>query len=285
VTLGEALTNAENTLRDAGVENARLEAEGLLAHSLKAGRAALYARLKEELGDEAAWSFLGLVGRRAAREPSQYLTGEAEFCGLTFSVTPAVLIPRPETEILVEEGAGYLKENAAALVADLGTGSGCIAVSLALRLPGAQVYAVDSSVFALEVAGKNARAHGVDGRVKFLLGDLFGPLESEGLSGKLDLIVSNPPYIPSGEIPGLQPEVLYEPIGALDGGPDGLEFIKWLINRSPVYLKAGGWLLIEIGMGQADSVRSLVEAEAALEYIGFIKDFAGIERVLVAKRK
>jgi release factor glutamine methyltransferase len=285
VTLSDALMSAEPRLRGAGVENPRLEAEDLLAHTLKAGRAEIYLRLREELSDEDAGAFIEILERRAEREPVQYLTGEAEFCGLAFLVSPAVLIPRPETEALVEEGASLIKDRACPAIADLGTGSGCIAVSLAERIPGAQIYAVDSSAHALEVAGRNAKSHGAEGKVKFLLGDLFGPLEAEGLAGRLDLIVSNPPYIPSGEIPGLQPEVLYEPLGALDGGPDGLDFIRLIINRSPAYLAPGGWLLMEIGMGQAGSVRALVADEPGLEFTKFVKDFAGIDRVLVARKK
>ena len=284
MTLYQALSRAESALSAAGVEQPRLEAETLLMLQLGAGRSAIYARLKDNLDDRTAEGFFALAGRRAAREPGQYITGEAYFSGLKFMVSPAVLIPRPETEALADEGAALLKDREDALIADLGTGSGCIAVTLALKLSGARVLAVDKSPDALELAKRNAALHGVGGRVGFLLGDMLGPLYAGGYAGGLDLIVSNPPYVPSAEMPGLQPEVRCEPASALDGGPDGLVFIRRIIGGAPGCLKAGGWLLMEIGMGQAEAVREIVHDEPGLAFIRFIEDFAGIERVLAARR-
>lgn len=290
MTVSEALAGAEKALMDAGVDNPRLDAEALLALAMGTGRAGVYARLRDGMDEARRGAFFASVERRAARYPMQYITGEAEFCGLTFSVTEDVLIPRPETELLVEKGAGllkgagHLKGKEGVTAADLGTGSGCIAVCLAARLPGASVYAVEKSFRALEVASRNIAAHKMEGAVKLLTGDLFGPLEVEGLAGGLDLIVSNPPYIPSGDIQALQPEVLFEPMPALDGGPDGLAVIRKIIYDAPGYLRPGGWLLMEIGFGQAEAVRGLVDSQPGLEFIEFAKDFAGIERVLVAQK-
>jgi release factor glutamine methyltransferase len=193
-------------------------------------------------------------------------------------------VPRPETEIVVEEGLAFLKETGGRTVADIGTGSGCIAISLAVSLPEAVIYAIDSSDAALKIAEANAERNGAAGRVKFLKGNLFGPLTEAGMAGGLDLIVSNPPYIPSGDIPGLQPEVIREPIQALDGGPDGLDVVKEIIRQAPEYLKPGGGLLIETGFGQAGAVRDIVDDIPGLEYIKYITDFSGIERVLFARK-
>jgi len=283
-TIHSAITEAEALLASAGIEGPRLAAEALMGHKLGVDRAGLYVRMREPLDDGKRAAFDALVKRRASREPLQYITGEAEFLGHAFSVTSDVLIPRPETELLVTRGAGVLSGTGGGLAADIGTGSGCIAVSLALLVPGAKVYAVDSSKPALALAAKNADAHGVEGRVKLLFGDLLSPLSGEGFTGGLDLIVSNPPYIPSGDIPGLQPEVLFEPMSALDGGPDGLDAIKRLITDAPNYLRPGGTLLMEIGLGQAEAVRRLIAKESGLSLLEFIKDFQGIERVLAARR-
>jgi len=284
LTTKDALSDAERILTDAGVEAPGLEAERLACHALGTNRAGLYAGLNYELGKAALETFLNYIKRRAEREPLQYITGSEEFCGLTILVTPDVLIPRPETEVLVEAGTGLLKDNPGALIADIGTGSGCIAVSLAVGLKTATVYAVDSSAAALKLAERNAQANGLSGRVAFLEGDLFAPLEDKGLAGLLDLIVTNPPYIPGGELPGLQPEVLFEPLSALDGGPDGLDAIRRIIGDAPRYLKPGGTLLMEIGHDQSGLVRALVDNAPGFEFIEFTKDFAGIERVLVARR-
>ena len=283
-TVGSAISAAERLLDTAGVDGARLTAEALMALLLGMGRAGVYARLRDSLDAAKDEAYTGLVRRRANREPLQYITGRQEFCGLDFIVGPEVLVPRPETEMLVTEGSGLLAGAQAPVIADIGTGSGCVAVSLAVRLPGAKVYAVDSSHAALVTAEKNSGMHGVTDRVRLLSGDIFSPMGAEGLAGGLDLIVSNPPYIPSGDIQGLQQEVLFEPRAALDGGLDGLDVFRRLIVEAPAYLKPGGWLLIEIGLGQSDAVRRIVDEAHGLELSGFKRDFSGIERVLVARR-
>jgi len=222
------------------------------------------------------------VARRAAREPLQYLTGVQEFWSLTFRVTPAVLIPRPETEGLVE---AFLRLNRAPdpIVLDIGTGSGCLAVVAALEIPAAHGYASDVSGEALEVARRNAAAHGVAGRIDFRPGDLFEPFRGAGLDGRVDFILTNPPYVGEADLPGLMPEVRdHEPRAALLGGPDGLEAHRRLARESPEFLKPGGHLLAEIGLGQETALRALYAVQPRLDLVAFQPDLAGIPRVLIA---
>jgi release factor glutamine methyltransferase len=199
-------------------------------------------------------------------------------------VNPDVLIPRPETEALVERGLSALAELDNPVAADIGTGSGCVAVALAVRLPGLTVYAVDNSPGALDVAQRNAASNGVSGRVVPVLGDLMDALSGRAEKGGLDLVVSNPPYVTADEMGSLQPEVGFEPAAALFGGPDGLDAVRRILADAPAWLRPGGTLLIEIGAGQYGAVRGLAEAQRGLAFEGFIKDFAGIERVLKARR-
>lgn len=285
MTVNDALNAAETELVASGVDGPRLTAELLMAHVMSTGRAGVYARLREPLDELGTEKFFGLVRRRAGREPLQHITGRQEFCGRVFEVTPDTLVPRPETELIVDEGLSRLAGIPGGLAADIGTGTGCIAVSLAAGAPGLTVYAVDLSGPALNVARRNAERHEVADRVVLAHGDLFGPLAGRGLEGRLDLVVSNPPYIPSGELPGLQPEVGFDPVSALDGGPDGLDVVKKIIADAPVFLKPGGALLVEIAAGQSGAVRQLAERSGVLSFERILVDFAGIERVLVAVRK
>lgn len=284
MTVNDALTEAAERLEEAGVDAPGLTSELIMAHVLGTGRAGVLARFKDELTAEDADEFAFLVGRRARRVPLQHITGTVEFCGLALNVTPDTLIPRPETEILVHEALSRIRDVQSPVAADIGTGSGCIAVALAVKRPDMKVYAVDPSAGALSVAVENARSHGVSDRVVTLQGSLYGPLELLGLKGGFDLVVSNPPYIPAGEMPGLQPEVLREPDGALDGGLEGLDIIRGIIEDAPSFIKPGAPLLVEIGAGQSGAVRALVDASEGLDFTGFVTDFAGIERVLVARR-
>lgn len=227
-----------------------------------------------------------LARKRRSGVPLQHITGKQEFMGLDFEVGPQVLIPRPDTEILVEEAISDLKNRGALSILDIGTGSGAIAVSLAKYLPLSNVYAVDISKDALETAAINAARNGVEKRVEFLLGSLFEPFEDIG--EKADAIVSNPPYIPAGEIDSLQREVaVYEPRGALDGGSDGLEFYRAIVEKAPRFLKHGGMIYLEVGAGQAEAVENLLKqvkcgGESCYNNILRIKDLAGIERVVKA---
>jgi len=202
---------------------------------------------------------------------------------MEFEVTPAVLIPRPETETLVEAAVEFLKDLPEPLVADIGTGSGAIAVAIAGELPRAVVYATEVSLLALRTAGRNARRHLPPRRVRLMVGDGLAPILESGLKGTLDAVCANPPYIPTHELPGLQPELAYEPTIALDGGEDGLAAYRSLAPQSVEALRPGGRLLVEVGAGQSEAVRDLL-TEAGLSIAGTRRDLQGTERVVVAGR-
>lgn len=261
---------------------ARLESEILLAHVLECPRIELVARYDEEPPEADRTRFRELIKRRVDGWPVAYLTERREFYSLKFRVTPAVLVPRPETETLVMEALRLLKPLASPAVLDLGTGSGCIAVSIARQHKTARVTAVDVSPDALEVAKENAAALGVADRVAFLAGDLFAPLPP---GATFDAVVSNPPYIAAAEFATLPPEVRdHEPRTALDGGPDGLAFYRRIAAGAPAVLKPGGWVLVEIGATQNDAVRALFAAQPGLE-VGKTLSDGTHPRVVTAKRK
>lgn len=244
-------------------------------------RAGLLARTREPLARPAAERFEELLSRRVLRVPLAYVTGEREFWSLRMRVDRRVLVPRPETEILVE--AALERLDPGARVADVGTGSGAIVIALALELSRGVFYGTDISAAALEVARRNAECHGLGGRIAFLQGSLLEPIA--GCAGALDALVSNPPYVPTAELAGLQPEVRdHEPRTALDGGPDGLTVIAALVHGAPSMLRRGGWLLLEVGAGQAAAVRALTEACGAYEGVSTLRDLAGIERVVAARK-
>jgi len=261
-----------------GVENARLEAEWMLCAVTGMDRVGLYVNFEKPLSDQELTAYRAMVARRGKREPLQHILGTQEFCGLEFEVTPDVLIPRHDTETLVNEASS--RQPAARQVLDIGTGSGCIAISLACHLPGASVTATDISPAALEVARGNARRHNAD--VEFLAGSLFQPV----VGRRFDLIVSNPPYIPSADIEGLEPEVRdHDPRTALDGGGDGLDIYRSLIPAATEHLNPGGWLLVEVGIGQAQAVAQLFRLADGYEEPVVVMDSGGIERVVGARRK
>jgi release factor glutamine methyltransferase len=229
---------------------------------------------------EQAWTF---IRRRAAREPLQYLLATQEFCGLELAVTPDVLIPRPETELLVEATLQAVLDVARPHMLDVGTGSGCIAVSLARARSDATVYALDISAPALAVAQANAIHHEVCDRIRFVQADLLTAF-SVSPEGVFDVIVSNPPYVPAHELDALQPEVAwYEPRVALAAGTDGLDYHRRLLDGAPEFLKRGGHLVLELGCGQADPVVRLAQQTGVFVSLECRKDAAGIERVLVAQ--
>lgn len=264
-------------LGERGVEGARLDAELLLCDLLKLDRVGLYLNYDRPLDGPELAAYRERVGRRARREPLQYILGRTEFWSLSFEVSPAVLIPRPDTEVLVEEALARVSDPVSIL--DVGTGSGAIAVALAHELPGTHVQALDLSPEALAVAARNARLNGVQDRVETVQGDLFDL--PEGIWG---LILSNPPYIPAEDIRGLMPEVRdFEPLGALDGGPDGLVCYGALARQAPQRLKPGGWLLCEVGVGQAADVEALLRAEG-FEEVFSRADYAGIARVVGGRK-
>ena len=272
---------------------ARLEAELLAAHVLGIPRWRLWIEPDDPMTPAASAAIGALCLRRAAGEPLQYLTGRQEFWGLSVQVRPGVLIPRPETEGLVEaalrflpacgvwpaRGGSPIAPNAPALIVEIGTGSGCLTVALARAYPKARVVATDISSASLAVAAENARRHGVIERVTFVLGDLFEPLGAVNAN----LIVSNPPYVTTADWGRLPSEIrLHEPRAALDGGPDGLEVVRRLLAGAGRYLRPDGLLLVEIGAGQAAAVRRLARANRfTVEAVE--RDLAGIPRVLVAR--
>ena len=269
-------------LRGKGIESARLESEGLLAHVLKCARIELIARSLEQPAEADRTAFRELIKRRVDGWPVAYLVGEKEFYLLKYEVSPAVLIPRPETETLVLEALRLLKPQREPAVLDLGTGSGCIAVSIAHQKKDAQVTAVDISPDALDVARRNVVRHGVAKRVAFLQGDLFGPLPA---GSEFHLIVSNPPYVTPGELAALAPDVRdHEPRLALDGGPDGLAFYRRIAGGLGTFLKPGGSLVVEIGATQEAAVRGLFEQQPELEVGPTLKDGAGLPRVVNVRK-
>jgi release factor glutamine methyltransferase len=260
------------------IESARLEAELLLAATLDLDRVGLYINFERPLEVAELKAFRERVRRRALREPVQYILGETEFWSLPFNVGPAVLVPRADTEILVEEALARI--DGPARILDVGTGSGAIAVALAHEKPELQVMAIDCSEPALVIARGNALRNGVAERVTCLAGDLAALP-----SGPFEMVVSNPPYIPTTDLAQLMPEVRdYEPRLALDGGADGLNAYRQLAMQAGQVLTPGGWLLVEIGIGQAVDVSSLLKAAGMIE-IGQRNDYAGIPRVVAGRMK
>jgi len=274
---------AREVLKAAGIADSVREADWLLAPALGLSLPKLLFegdRAVAPLQAEQAWT---LIRRRAAREPLQYLLATQEFCGLELAVTPDVLVPRPETELLVEAALQAVLDIGRPRVLDVGTGSGCIAVSLARSRSDATVYALDISAPALAVAQANAIRHGVCDRIKFVQAELLTAF-SVSPDGVFDVIVSNPPYIPTRALDSLQPEVAwYEPRVALAAGTDGLDYHRRLLNGAPELLKEGGHLILELGDGQADQVVRLAQQTGAFLSLECRKDAAGIDRVLVAR--
>jgi release factor glutamine methyltransferase len=261
-----------------GVANARLEAEWLLCAAMGLDRVGLYLQYDKPLTEGELAAYRTLVARRARREPLQHILGSQEFYGLDYEVTPDVLIPRHDTEVLVAEALSRVPD--ARTVLDIGTGSGCIAVSLQKKLSHAAVTATDISEAALAVARRNAGKH--DSPIEFLCGSLFAPVSGR----RFDLIVSNPPYIPTADIDSLDQEVRdHDPRSALDGGGDGLDIYRELIPSAAEYLNPGGLLLVEIGIGQAKDVVSLFQNTGSFCEPFTAPDPGGIERVVGAHRK
>ena len=283
MTIGECLKHGTALLASAGIAEADREASWLLEAALGVPSLKLRLNREQPLSDAEAAAAISFFRRRASREPLQYLLGTQEFCGLDFLVDREVLIPRPETELLVRFVVAQVQDDAAPQIADIGTGSGCIAVTLAHRVPRAQVYATDISAGALALAAENARRHGVS--IVWLNGDLTAPLRALDLRGGFTAIVANPPYIRDADLPRLQPEVgLFEPRLALAGGPEGLDLHRRLLKDALPYLRPGGWLVLEVGQGQAGPLRSLAETQGNYYNIHVIPDEAGIDRVVAAQK-
>ncbi len=267
------------------IDAPRLTAEILLAHVLDCARIDLYTRFETPLPSDKVDAYRDLVRRRAAHEPIQHLTGRTEFWSQEIKCDRRAMIPRPETELIVEATVNLLHGESAPAIAEIGTGTGCIAVALGLQLPEASVVASDISADALALASENLAAHGLADRVLLLEGDLAAPFLKRGRAVPFNALVSNPPYVTDAEMSDLMPEVrCHDPETALRAGPDGLDLIRRLVADAPALLKSGGFLIMEIGHDQADAVRGLLVATGRWELQTILRDGAGIERTVVARR-
>ncbi len=288
MTVLESLNQTTNRLRNHRVENPRLNAELLLARSLNLSREGLYRRFADPVKERETEVLEGLTQRRISGEPLQYILEHQEFWSIDFKVDPRVLIPRPETELLIEQSLPIfsersLKRNPSVL--EIGTGSGAIAIALAKEVKNIFLIATDISREALVLAKENAKSAGVQDRIQFLNGDLFGPLHPPKGKAPFDLILSNPPYITRPKINTLAKEVKdYEPRIALDGGEDGLAFYRRIIPEASFYLREGGWLLLEVALGQSGIVSEMIEEEGNFLKPESISDLSGIGRVVKAQR-
>jgi release factor glutamine methyltransferase len=285
VSVLEVIQRSTEFLKNKSVDSPRLQTELLLAHMLSMPRMQLYLNFERKLSQTELDSFRELIKRRGQREPLQHIVGSTSFCGLELTVNRHVLIPRQETELLAEKGWTFLTSSPSTInhqlsaALDLGTGSGCLAIALAVHCPAAQLIATDVSAEALELATKNAARHNVLDRINFLQGDAFAAIES---AKTFDLIISNPPYIPTGEIQTLQIEVRdHDPRQALDGGPDGLAFYRRIAAEAAPFLKPDGKIMLEFGDGQAPSVCEIFESQKWIVE-AIVEDYTQRPRILIA---
>lgn len=297
-TILKLLTWTTSYLKSHNIDNPRSTAEILLSNTLKLERIDLYLRYDQPLCRNELEIYKRLIKRRVSREPVAYIVGVKEFWSLDFAVTRDVLIPRPETECLVEAALSILEGpgQGEKCVLDIGTGSGAIILAIASqmsnqisnqisnRMSKPLFFASDHSIKAVELARKNAKQHDLDGRVHFFSGKWFNPLKKN--IHLFDMIITNPPYIPTGDIQGLQPEIYkYEPVTALNGGKDGLDSIRHIISSAHGYLKHQGYLLVEIGYDQKKEVRRIIDGCGKYEQVFFVKDYSGHDRVVQMKKK
>ena len=283
ISISEALLEATKILNNTGVPEARREAGSLLSFILDKDRTFLLSHADDQLGEDSFVRFQESVERRAGGEPLQYITGIQDFFGREFCVTPDVLIPRPETELLIEAALEVAGNNSTPLVCDVGTGSGCIAVTLLCEISGARAVAVDKSAAAIEIAKLNARNHSVTDRAMFAVSDCFRALDPA--EHQFDLIVSNPPYVAEAMMAGLQREVRdHEPLVALSPGPDGLSIIRRLLQEAPAFLKANGNMILEIGFDQGEAVKALVDDDQ-WQLLEIMPDLQSIPRIVVLRRR
>ncbi len=284
-TISGALDWGARLLREKGIESPRLNAELLLRKVLEIDQVQVYLYSDRILTQRQFTSYRSLINKRIKGEPVQYILGSREFWSLDLKITPEVLIPRPETELLVEETLKIFRDDTTLSLRfmEVGTGSGAIAIALAKELQGCFILAEDISWRALLVAKENARIQRVSENIRFLVGDLFPPLK-EGRS-LFDLIVSNPPYVPSSQIGILPREIAeFEPRIALDGGLDGLEFFRRIVTGSGTFLKDGGWLMMEFGEGQGEAVAEMIRNAGYFTPPNIIKDHSGVDRVIRARK-
>ena len=278
-TIGRILKWTEQYFGTKGVESPRLDAEVLLSYVLKKERIYLYVHFDQPLEAAELAAYKELIKQRVNHVPVAYLLGQKEFMGLTFKVTPATLIPRPDTEILVQAAVERLRGREKVSFADIGTGSGAICLSVLSFVPDSTAVTVDISQEARAVAEENAESLGLSERIVFFTGDLLEPVKDR----RFTAILSNPPYIPEQDIEGLQAEVrCQEPYGALAGGKDGLDFYRRLCSEAPVLLDDDGFMAFEVGIGQAAKVAALAEENSLIARTEILKDLAGIERVVIA---
>jgi release factor glutamine methyltransferase len=283
ISIAESILAATELLRKAGVPEARREASGLLAHVIGRDRTFIIAHSEQKISPAQFETLQGYLERRARGEPLQYITGHQEFFGLDFEVTKDVLIPRPETELLVETALKLIGgPDEPARICDVGTGSGCVAIALLHERPLLRAVALDLSDAAVQVAKRNARRYSLDDRIAFIVSDSLAAID---IGPTFDLIVSNPPYVSEDALAGLQREVRdYEPRVALTPGIDGLAIIRRLLSESGNFLKSGGHLLIEIGFDQGAAVRRLID-QNAWQLLDIHQDLQGIPRTLALKKK
>ncbi len=289
-TIRDIMRWAINILKNSNIESPNINAEILLAHVLSCDRIALHTDPDKIIDDGDIGKYKKLINKRASRIPLQYITGHVEFMSLDFVVDEHTLIPRPETEILVETVLNKIKNRAPSdktiTIVDIGTGCGNIAISLAANLQNAQVYASDISRETLAVAGTNVRRHRVTDRVHLLHGNLFESFDGHLSKGTVDFVVSNPPYVSEADLNKLEPEIRgHEPLKALVGGKDGLCFYKLIIRKAPEWLKPEGFLILEVGETQAETITKLIETEGHFENIEITKDLQKIDRIVSARRK
>jgi release factor glutamine methyltransferase len=278
-TLKALLEEASERLRAAGVDSPRLDAEVLLAFAAGVTREALFAR-SIVLDDTQRDRYAALIAQRTSRMPLAYIVGRREFYSMELEVSPEVLIPRPETEMLVTAALDVLASHPAARVLDLATGSGAIALAIAANTPNVRVTATDVSVTALAIAARNAIHHGLNRRVEFRLADCWDVLDGGEVLGRFDLIVANPPYVKNDEIGSLAPEIRdFEPYAALAGGPDGLDFYRRISDGARRHLGPDGTVMVEVGEGQAGDVATFFRARG-YDNIALLKDFANIQRIV-----
>ena len=284
-TIDSLIVEVRRQLRTAGIESADQEALWLIEHAFSLSGLRQVVDRDRLLSKDDVARLNEIVARRTSREPLQYILGTQEFCGFEFEVNSTVLIPRPETALLVRETVRRLSGMPHPMLIDVGTGSGCLAVSLTRSIPGGRMLAIDLSARALETAKRNARRHSVETLITWLEGNLLAPLARLGVEGAVTAIVSNPPYICESDWSGLQPEVSrYEPRLALVAGPRGTELHERLLNEAMSYLAPGGLLLMELGLGQSADVQAMVRSKPAYSSVETVPDEAGIDRVLIAVR-
>jgi release factor glutamine methyltransferase len=288
-TIGELLKVSADYLKQKGIDSPRLSAEILLAHQLHLTRVKLYLQYDQPLTEQEVEGYRSLIRRRLSREPVQYITGTQEFWSMEFVVNPSVLIPRPETEVLVEQAVALRRENPSLQekgvnLLDLGTGCGALAVALACEFEKASIYASDLSEEALRVARQNAERHGVMDRIDFRCGDLFTPFA--GKAARFDMILTNPPYIPTKALETLSPEVRdHEPRSALDGRDQGMYYVTRILKEAAGYLVPGGWILMEMDPEQTPQAIRVIEETGQFTEHRRIQDYSHRYRVVRARKK